>query len=89
MRELKLFDKTQLLIAIFAVASFITSIIFFFIMSFTSKTLVDEEGLSTIVYDPTLQGIYSFFTFAHILGIVWFVARIITYKLRLKEADTL
>ena len=89
MNELKIFDKYQLLISIIAVASFILSIVFFFAMSFTSQTLVDEEGMKTIVYNTTLQGLYSFFTFAHILGIVWFVGRIITFPLRKKEYDSI
>ena len=87
MNELKLFDKTQLLISISAIASLLLSTVFFFAMSFTSQTLVDEEGKSQIFYNPTLQGLYSFFIFAHILAIVWFVARLITFKLRKKEYD--
>ena len=85
MNELKLFDKAQLLLSISAIVSFLLGTVFFFAMQFTSQTLVNEEGVSQIFYNPTLQGLYSFFIFAHLLAIVWFVARLITYQLRKKE----
>ena len=85
MNELKRFDKYQLLIAILSASSFALSMVFFFIMYFTAQIVVEEGELQKIVYDSTLQGIYSFFLFAYILGSVWFFARLITYKMRLKE----
>ena len=87
MNELKRFDKYQLLIAILSASSFALSMVFFFIMYFTAQIVVEDGELQKIVYDSTLQGIYSFFTFAYILGSVWFIARLLTYSLRKKEYD--
>ena len=87
MDELKRFDKYQLLIAILSASSFALSTVFFIIMYFTAQIVVEEGELQKIVYDSTLQGIYSFFTFAYILGSVWFIARLLTYSLRKKEYD--
>ena len=89
MAELKRFDKYQLLIAIISASSFALSMIFFVIMYFTAQIVVEEGELQKIVYDSTLQGIYSFFIFAYILGSVWFVARLLTYQLRKKEIEAL
>ena len=87
MDELKRFDKYQLLIAILSASSFALSTVFFIIMYFTAQIVVEEGELQKIIYNPTLQGIYSFFTFAYILGSVWFIARLLTYSLRKKEYD--
>ena len=89
MDEVKIFDRYQLLIAILSAASFALSTIFFIIMYFTAQIVVEDCELQKIVYDSTLQGIYSFFTFAYILGSIWFVARLITFKLRKKEIESI
>ena len=65
MDELKRFDKYQLLIAILSASSFALSTVFFIIMYFTAQIVVEEGELQKIIYNPTLQGIYSFFTFAY------------------------
>ena len=87
MDELKRFDKYQLLIAILSASSFALSTVFFIIMYFTAQIVVEDGELQKIVYDSTLQGIYSFFTFAYILGSVWFITRLLTYSLRKNEYD--
>ena len=89
MDELKRFDKYQLLIAILSASSFALSTVFFIIMYFTAQIVVEDGELQKIIYDPTLQGIYSFFIFAYLLGSVWFVTRLLTYQLRKKEIEAL
>ena len=89
MNKIKLFDKVQLLIAIFTASFFLVSIIVYFAMAITSQVVVEEENIQKIVYNPTLQGLYSFFVFGHLLGVVWFVTRLMTFKMRRKEADFL
>ena len=89
MNKIRLFDKVQLLIAIFTASFFLISIIVYFAMTFTSQVVVEEENIQKIVYNPTLQGLYSFFVFGHLLGVVWFVTRLMTFKMRRKEADFL
>ena len=87
MDEVKIFDKYQLLIVVLSASSFALSTVFFIFMYFTAQIVVEEGELQKIIYNPTLQGIYSFFTFAYILGSVWFIARLLTYSLRKKEYD--
>ena len=89
MNNLKVFDKTQFLILILTLSSFVTSIIFSMIMIATGTPVVEDGMVKEVVYNPTLQSLYSFFVFGHFLGLTWFLGRLITYKLRKKEADLL
>ncbi len=89
MNNLKVFDKTQFLILILALASFATSIIFSMVMIATGTPVVEDGVVKEVIYNPALQALYSFFVFGHFLGLTWFLGRLITYKLRKKEADLL
>ena len=89
MNNLKIFDKAQFLILILTLASFLISIIFLIAMLFTGTPVIEDGVIKEVTYNPTLQSLYSFFVFGHILGLVWFIGRLITYKLRKKEADLL
>lgn len=90
MNKPRYFDKYQLMIAIIAVATTLISTILFIVMLFTSTITYDESGvMSGIIYNNTLQMIYSMFLLAQLTAIVWFIARTITYKMRIKEEDVL
>ena len=87
MNELKRFDRYQILIGIIAASCFLLSIIMFIIMVFTADVVIEEGKIQTITYNFVLQNIYTFFTLAHILAAIWFIARLITFKLRKKEYE--
>ena len=90
MNKSRYFDKYQLMIAIVAVAMAIISVILFIIMLLTSTITYDENGaISEIIYNNTLQMIYSIFFLGQLTALVWFIARTITYKMRIKEEDVL
>ena len=90
MNKPKFFDRYQLLIVIIGVACFINYIIVFSIAFMTAKATYKEPGVvDTVIYNPILQGIYSFFFFAHLLAILWFIIRAATFNMRIKEMDLL
>ena len=88
MKELKFFDRFQLIIAIVGVAAFATGIIIFIPMFLTSTVQYDSEAvMETIVYNPYLQVPYSVFMLINFGALVWFVIRALTFKMRKKEYD--
>ena len=90
MKRLKFFDWFQFLITIIGITSFGLAVTVFIPMFLTGTVIYDEEGvMQTIEYNLVLQSIYSIFSFINILAIVWFAIRAITYKMRVKEEDSL
>ena len=90
MNKMKFFDRAQLLIAIIGVAAFGLSIIIFIPMLLTGTIIFDESGvMEKVEYNVILQTIYSIFSFINIIALVWFVVRAATYKMRIKEEDSL
>ena len=88
MKELKFFDRFQLIIAIVGVGAFLTAMIIFVPMFLTSTVQYDEEGVvKTIVYKQYLQVPYSVFMLTHFGALVWFAIRALTFKKRKKEYD--
>ncbi|MBO4668200.1 MAG: hypothetical protein J5666_08790 [Bacilli bacterium] len=90
MKRLKFFDRYQLIITIIGVAAFALAATVFIPMFLTGKVIYDENGvMQTIEYNLILQSLYSVFSFINVLALVWFVARAATYKMRVKEEDSL
>jgi uncharacterized membrane protein len=90
MKRTRLFDKTQLIIAIIGVASFITTIVLYIPMFLTAEVYYNENGLvDKIEYNFIIQSIFSIFSILNILMLIWFIIRLITYKMRIKEEDSL
>ena len=88
MKEIKFFDRYQLIIAIIGVGAFLTAMIIFVPMFLTSTVQYDAEGVvETIVYNPVLQVFYSVFMLTHFLALTWFIVRALTFKMRKKEYD--
>ena len=88
MNKARYFDKYQLLIGIVVLASMLVATVLFFVMVFTGTRIYDENGiLSGITYNEVLQKVFSMFFLAQLTAIVWFIARSITYKMRVKEED--
>ena len=89
MNKMKFFDKTQLILAISAIASFIVFVIIFIVMSATAETIYTEDGLvDHLAYNGVLESLFSIFVLAHLMMLTWFIARSITFKLREKEVET-
>ena len=90
MKRTRLFDKTQLIIAIIGVASFITTIVLYIPMFLTAEVYYNENGIvDKIEYNFIIQSIFSIFSILNFLMLIWFVIRLITYKMRIKEEDSL
>ena len=90
MNKMKFFDRTQLLISIIGIAAFAISIAIFVPMFLTAKITYNESGaMESIEYNLVLQSIYSIFALTNVLALVWFVIRALTYKMRVKEDDSL
>ena len=88
MNSLKYFDKYQLLLAISAASGALISFVLFVLMVLTGTRIYDENGILTdITYNNVLQSIFTIFFLIQIIAIVWFIARTITYKMRVKEED--
>ena len=88
MNSLKYFDKYQLLLAISAAGGALISFVLFVVMVLTGTRIYDENGILTgITYNNVLQSIFTIFFLIQIIAIVWFIARTITYKMRVKEED--
>ena len=90
MNKMKYFDKTQLLIVIIGLASLLMSFILFIVMLFTATPTYDENHILTdLTYNSIVLSIFAIFYLTHLVAVVWFVARSITYKMRVKEEDVL
>ena len=88
MNKLKYFDKYQFIIGITTIASLIISIILFIVMVVTATPIYDENGaLINLIYNNIIQTIFTIFFFLQLTAVVWFIARTITYKMRVKEED--
>ena len=88
MKRLKFFDRYQFIITIVGVAAFALAATVFIPMFLTGKVIYDEEGvMQTIEYNIVLQSLYSVFSFINVLALVWFIARAVTFKMRVKEED--
>ena len=90
MNNPKFFDKFQLIITITALGATLISSVLFFVMVLTGTRNFDEEGvLVSITYNEILQTFFIIFFLIQLTAIVWFVARAITYKMRIKEEESL
>ena len=90
MNKTRFFDKYQLIIGITAIGSILISTVLFFVMVLTATRTYDENGVIIgITYNNVLQTIFTIFFLVQLIAIVWFLARAITYKLRIKEEDYL
>ena len=90
MNKTKFLDRYQLILAIVAIATTLISTVLFIIMLVTATPVRDETGaLQEITYIYPLQMVYSIFFLLQLTAITWFIARSITYKMRLKEKDVL
>ena len=90
MHELKRFDRPQLMIGIVGIACFINSIVFFVVMFLTATVNYNEAGqMESLSYNPVLQSLYSIFALGNILALVWFLIRLLTFRMRKKEEDAL
>ena len=90
MNRSKYFDKCQLILAITAVAATLISGVFFIIMLITATPIYDETGaIADITYNYNIQMICSIFFLTELTALTWFIARTITYKMRMKEEDAL
>ena len=80
------FDKYQKIITVVGIASFSLSLIFMIWNSASAIPIYDEEGIFTgYEYATIPQTLYSIFVFLNILCGAWFLARLVTFKMRLKE----
>ena len=90
MNKTRFFDRYQLIIGITAIGSILISTVLFFVMVLTATRTYDENGVIIgITYNNVLQTIFTIFFLVQLIAIVWFLARAITYKLRIKEEDSL
>ena len=88
MNKVRYFDKCQLIIAIIGLSSMLISFVLFVVMTLTGTRVYDENGILTgITYNNVLQSIFAIFFLAQLTAMVWFIARSITYKMRVKEED--
>ena len=84
---MKYFDLWQRIITIVGVASFALSVVFLVWNSASATPVYNESGaIVEFKYQVLPQTLFSIFTFLNILCLIWFVARSITYKMRIKEA---
>ena len=88
MNKLKFFDRYQLIIAIVALSAFVLFLILYTIAFLTATATYKEPGvIDEIHYNPVLLGLFSSFFFVHLLAVIWFIIRAITFKMREKEYD--
>ena len=88
MKQLKFFDRYQLIITIIGIAAFATAFIIFIPMFLTATLEYDEiKEVDVVVYNSILQALYSIFMFINFMALVWFIVRAITFKMRQKEYD--
>ena len=90
MNKPRFLDKCQLLIAIIGLASLLIAVILLIVMLFTATPTYDENHVLTdLTYNSVVQSIFAIFYLTHLTAVTWFIARSITYKLRIKEEDAL
>ena len=88
MKELKFFDRYQLLITIVGIGALATAFTIFIPMFLTATIEYDAvKEIDVVVYNPIIQALYSIFMFINFLALVWFIIRAITFKMRKKEYD--
>ena len=88
MNKARYFDKCQLIIAIIGLSSMLISFVLFVVMTLTGTRVYDENGILTgITYNNVLQSIFAIFFLVQLIAMVWFIARSITYKMRVREED--
>ena len=88
MNKSRYFDKYQLLLAIITAGGALVSFVLFIIMVLTGTRVYDENGaLTGITYNNVLQTIFTMFFLTQLTALTWFIARTITYKMRVKEED--
>ena len=88
MKELKFFDRYQLIITIVGIAALMIGLTIFVPMFLTATIEYDEvKEMDVVVYNPILQALYSVFMFANFVCLVWFIVRALTFKMRKKEYD--
>ena len=88
MKELKFFDRYQLIITIIGIGALATGFLIFIPMFLTATLEYDAvREMDVVVYNPVLQSLYSVFMFINFTCLVWFVVRALTFKMRKKEYD--
>ena len=88
MKELKFFDRYQLIITIVGIAALMIGLTIFVPMFLTATIEYDEvKEMDVVVYNPVLQALYSVFMFINFTCLVWFIVRALTFKMRKKEYD--
>ena len=88
MKELKFFDRYQLIITIVGIAALMIGLTIFVPMFLTATIEYDEvKGMDVVVYNAVLQSLYSVFMFINFTCLVWFIVRALTFKMRKKEYD--
>ena len=88
MKELKFFDRYQLIITIVGIAALMIGLTLFVPMFFTATIEYDEvKEMDVVVYNAVLQSLYSVFMFINFVCLVWFIVRALTFKMRKKEYD--
>ena len=90
MNNLKYLDRYQLIIIIVGIASFAASMVAFIVMLITATVVYNESGaIDSLAYNDIAVTIYGVFMLTHLTALTWFLARTLTYKLRIKEEDVL
>ena len=88
MKELKFFDRYQLIITIVGIAALMIGLTLFVPMFLTATIEYDEvKEMDVVVYNAVLQSLYSVFMFINFVCLVWFIVRALTFKMRKKEYD--
>lgn len=88
MKELKFFDRYQLIITIVGIAALMIGLTIFVPMFLTATIEYDEvKEMDVVVYNTVLQSLYSVFMFINFTCLVWFIVRALTFKMRKKEYD--
>ena len=88
MKELKFFDRYQLIITIVGIAALMIGLTIFVPMFLTATIEYDEvKEMDVVVYNAVLQSLYSVFMFINFICLVWFIVRALTFKMRKKEYD--
>ena len=88
MNKSRYFDKYQLLLGITTLISMFVATSLFVAMVLTGTRVYDESGaLTGITYNNVLQTIFTMFFLTQLIALTWFIARSITYKMRVKEEE--
>lgn len=85
---MKFFDKWQKIFLIGTGVSAFLMVIFYTMMVMTAKVVEGTEDylIPQYEYNYTYQVFYSTFFFMQLAFGAWFLARLVTYKMRKKEA---